>query len=407
MTTNTWDGENRLTNVALPDGVLNTMTYNGDGQRVQKQDSTGTTNHVWDGQNILLETNASNIIQAVYTLDQLFYGDLISQSRGGIDSFYLFDSTDSTRQLSGVAGTATSVYLYDSWGSALQELGDSSTFLYHGRQGYYFDPDYGVYYIRARYYSPSTGRFLSRDPLRYPTDSVGPYVYCSNSPTMQSDPSGLLCNPAALPPDPPSSCCNQFLAAFTLTTTCTTVAGHLRTMGCPPLKMSCVPCAVSCKAYGVTIGSNVFVCSNWATAAGLRASHSIYRTLVHELNHTRANCLGSASLLWSSDPLPSPTSCFGILIDEVLTHVCAGECSGLDIYRCVGVILRSREDSGECNVNNNLASGQFHQLVRAAAALYKSPGKFCVPAYDPAADKAFSSNYTLCCLKKSGIPLVP
>ena len=91
LTTNTWDGENRMTKVALPSGIVDTFTYNGDGQRVQKQDSTGTTNHVWDGQNILLETNASNIIQVVYTLEPRSYGNLISQSRGGVDSFYLFD----------------------------------------------------------------------------------------------------------------------------------------------------------------------------------------------------------------------------------------------------------------------------------------------------------------------------
>ena len=42
LTTNTWDGENRLTKVALPSGIVDTFTYNGDGQRVQKQDSTGT-----------------------------------------------------------------------------------------------------------------------------------------------------------------------------------------------------------------------------------------------------------------------------------------------------------------------------------------------------------------------------
>ena len=53
---------------------------------MQKQDSTGTTKHVWDGQNISLETNASNIIQVVYTLEPVLYGNLISQSRGGADS---------------------------------------------------------------------------------------------------------------------------------------------------------------------------------------------------------------------------------------------------------------------------------------------------------------------------------
>ena len=82
-TTNTWDAENRLTQVALPSAIVNSFTYNGDGQRVQKIDSTGTTKHVWDRQNILLETNASNIIQVVYTLEPLLYGNLISQSREG------------------------------------------------------------------------------------------------------------------------------------------------------------------------------------------------------------------------------------------------------------------------------------------------------------------------------------
>ena len=36
-TTNTWDFENRLTKVALPSGIVDTFTYNGDGQRVQKR----------------------------------------------------------------------------------------------------------------------------------------------------------------------------------------------------------------------------------------------------------------------------------------------------------------------------------------------------------------------------------
>ena len=66
-TTYAWDGENRLTRAALPAAIVDSFTYNGDGQRVQKQDSTGTTNHIWDRQNIILETNASNIIQVVYT----------------------------------------------------------------------------------------------------------------------------------------------------------------------------------------------------------------------------------------------------------------------------------------------------------------------------------------------------
>ena len=81
-TTNTWDGESRLTRVALPSGIVDSFTYNGDGQRVQKQDSSGTTNHIWDEQNVLLETDASNAVQSVYTLEPDHYGNLLSQCAG-------------------------------------------------------------------------------------------------------------------------------------------------------------------------------------------------------------------------------------------------------------------------------------------------------------------------------------
>ena len=118
-TTNTWDFENRLTQVALPSAIVDTFTYNGDGQRVQKIDSTGTTKHVWDGQNILLETDASNIIQVVYTLQPMLYGNLISQGRSGITSFYLFDGLGSTTQLGEQHGSVTDSYLYDSFGNIL------------------------------------------------------------------------------------------------------------------------------------------------------------------------------------------------------------------------------------------------------------------------------------------------
>ena len=99
LTTNTWDGENRLTKVVLPSGIVDSFTYNGDSQRVQKQDSTGTTNHVWDGQNIALEADGSNVIQAVYMLEPVLYGNLVSQSRSGMDSVYLFNALGSTKQL--------------------------------------------------------------------------------------------------------------------------------------------------------------------------------------------------------------------------------------------------------------------------------------------------------------------
>jgi RHS repeat-associated protein len=193
-TTNTWDFENRLTKVVIPSGVRNTFSYNGDGQRVQKQDSTGTAKHVWDGQYILLETDGGNIVQTVYTCEPSAYGNLISQRRGGTTSFYLFDALGSTRQLSNSTGTVTDGYVYDSFGNILLVSGTTTNyFRYIGQSGYYFDVDLAKYYLRARIYDPTSGQFLSRDPLATTRTrmTIVYYIYVSNCPISLTDPSGL------------------------------------------------------------------------------------------------------------------------------------------------------------------------------------------------------------------------
>ncbi len=192
LTTNTWDGENRLTQVALPTGITDTFRYNGDGQRVQTQDSSGATKQVWDQQNILLETDGSNIIQVVYTLVPAVYGNMISQSRNGEDSFYLFDALGSTRQLTNGTGSVTDSYLYDSFGNVLLASGSTTNwFRYIGESGYYSAADLDQYYLRARIYDSSTSRFLSRDPSEYRSWSEDSYLYVANNPILSTDPSGL------------------------------------------------------------------------------------------------------------------------------------------------------------------------------------------------------------------------
>jgi RHS repeat-associated protein len=57
-----------------------------------------------------------------------------------------------------------------------------NNYLYRGEQ---FDPDLGLYYLRARYYNPVTGRFLTMDPEAsrpaYPR-SLHKYLYASGDP---------------------------------------------------------------------------------------------------------------------------------------------------------------------------------------------------------------------------------
>jgi RHS repeat-associated protein len=198
-TSYTWDFENRLTQVSLPTAIVDTFTYNGDGQRVQKQDSTGTTKHVWDGQNILLETDGSNIIQVVYTIEPVLYGNLISQRRSGTPSFYLFDALGSTTQLTNSTGGVTDTDLFDSFGNVLLSTGSSTyPFRFAGQVGYYKDTDLSQYWLRARYFDAISGRFISRDPIATSIPAWS-YGYAVNNPVSVIDPSGLVPNAGSNP----------------------------------------------------------------------------------------------------------------------------------------------------------------------------------------------------------------
>ena len=54
----------------------------------------------------------------------------------------------------------TDTYDYDAFGNKINSTGTTpNNFLYRGEE---YDPDLGLYYLRARYYNPLTGRFMSR-----------------------------------------------------------------------------------------------------------------------------------------------------------------------------------------------------------------------------------------------------
>ncbi|WP_423839002.1 RHS repeat-associated core domain-containing protein, partial [Symmachiella dynata] len=81
--------------------------------------------------------------------------------------------------------------LYDAWGVNVASSGTTENpFRYVGQLGYYFDAEASDYYIRARVYQPTIGRWLSVDPLGF-TYLTHRYVYASNLPTTSVDSSGL------------------------------------------------------------------------------------------------------------------------------------------------------------------------------------------------------------------------
>jgi len=189
-TTYGWDYENRLAAVELPGGVVNTFTYKSDGLRVQKEDSAGTTRFIWDGAKIVAETDENDTIEAVYTQSPNVFGDLVSQKRGDTTKFFHFDALGSTDRLTNAAQAVSDSYLYEAFGKIIASTGSTpNPFRFVGKLGYYFDADLLECYLRARHYSPSLGRFVSRD-IRGKKQSKEAYVYAYNNPLLYVDPSG-------------------------------------------------------------------------------------------------------------------------------------------------------------------------------------------------------------------------
>ena len=106
--------------------------------------------------------------------------------------FYHQDGLGSTVLLSGERGNPEATYEYDAWGNLQDDDGRvSNRYLFTGEEQ---DAMTRLYYLRARWYDPSVGRFISKDPslgfLSSPR-SLNKYIYAENNPIAITDPSGL------------------------------------------------------------------------------------------------------------------------------------------------------------------------------------------------------------------------
>jgi len=115
------------------------------------------------------------------------YGlDLISATdTAGVQTYFLYDGLGSTANLTDSGGNTTGTYSYDVFGAIRSQTGGGSNpWLFTGEQR---DADPSLYYLRARYYDPTIGRFLTQDPL--PLGNL--YAYVGNNPVNYVDPTGL------------------------------------------------------------------------------------------------------------------------------------------------------------------------------------------------------------------------
>lgn len=194
-TCDTYDQANRLTELQTGTGstctsptTVGTYAYDGDGLRESKTVSGTTTQFTWDGMggSLLQQYDGTTKTSFLYGPG----GSPFEQIAGSTTTYLHHDQTGSTRLITDAAGaTATATTItYDPYGNVASASGSLTTPLMF--QGQYNDAESDLYYLRARYYDPTTAQFLTRDPMVART--MSPYAYVAGDPLDRSDPTGAL-----------------------------------------------------------------------------------------------------------------------------------------------------------------------------------------------------------------------
>jgi len=188
-TTNKWDSLGRMMTSEPITGPV-TYVYDGDGRRLAKISGSGTTSFVYDFEKVLQEDDGSTTTQYTSTAEQ--YGTLLSAFDGSNTSYYVPDALGDTAGLISDTGSMTDSYAYQAFGLATQLTGSNAQpFTWVGGQGYQKDSETSFYFVRARYYDPAHGQWISRDPLGLAGGDANLYRYCANDPVNKNDPRGM------------------------------------------------------------------------------------------------------------------------------------------------------------------------------------------------------------------------
>ncbi|MEK9141789.1 MAG: RHS repeat-associated core domain-containing protein, partial [Nitrospirota bacterium] len=149
-----------------------------------------TRRYVYDGEDILLEYDGANVLQARYTHGRGI-DEPIAVTKGGNTFFYHQDGLGTVTDLTNSTGATAKSYSYDAYGNLVDQTGTvEQPYTYTGRE---FDSESGLYYYRNRHLDTTTGRFLQKDPqFTFRGGDLNIYRYAKSNPILRRDPFGLF-----------------------------------------------------------------------------------------------------------------------------------------------------------------------------------------------------------------------
>ncbi|HYR41499.1 MAG TPA: RHS repeat-associated core domain-containing protein, partial [Terriglobia bacterium] len=182
-----WDARNQLASIQSSN-VTATFNYDPFGRRVSKTVNGVSTSFLYDGVNPVQESSAGR--GQANLLTGLGADEIFTRTDSTGDRSFLTDVLGSTVALTDSGGAVQAQYTYEPFGATtVSDPADTNSYRFTGRE----DDGTGLYYYRARYYSPALERFVSEDPLGIRGGDLNMYRYAGGSPVGVVDPSGL-CN---------------------------------------------------------------------------------------------------------------------------------------------------------------------------------------------------------------------
>ena len=207
-----WDARNRL--VGINGNVTAEFKYDPLGRRTSKTINSVVSQFAYDGTDITAEIGGG-AVGANY-LRSLNIDETFIRQAGTGNQYYHTDALGSSLVLSDATGGSVATYGYEPFGKTTVTGASANALQYTGRE----NDGTGFYYYRARYYSSSSQRFVSEDPILAPftpltvgmcrtiktiwllpgmigemaspfSQKTNPYSYAANDPIQFGDPSGL------------------------------------------------------------------------------------------------------------------------------------------------------------------------------------------------------------------------
>jgi RHS repeat-associated protein len=178
-----WNARGQLTGTSAGSA---TFGYDAFGRRSSSTISGATREYVYDGWNAVQEKDGAGAVVANSLfgsgLDDVLWRKPVASS----GSSFLTDALGSTIALTNGSGASTTTYTYEPYGKPA--AGDlTNPFTFTGRE---WESTIGLQLNRARYYSPTHGRFVSEDPIGE-AGGTNLYQYAASNPVVLTDPLGL------------------------------------------------------------------------------------------------------------------------------------------------------------------------------------------------------------------------